>query len=489
MLKLITSSVEDIDGDLLVIPVCEDHALYRATTVIALIDAARATGDFKGSNKDALMLYGNSGVRFPRVLFIGMGKAGALSAESFRIAAGTAVKQAMAANLSTAIMAVSDQPPNGIDRDTVFDATSEGAALANHVLDRYKKEKKTAPLSSLGIMAGGGAAARLRKRLARISAIVGGARQAREWVSLPSNDKTPGDLADMMADAARKAGLKVTTFTEKTLKSKGFGAILAVGAGSHNPSRLLVLEYAPKKPAKTIALVGKGITFDSGGINLKPSTGLDEMKSDMAGAAAVAGTLLAVAALKPKHRVVGVMPLVENMPSGSALRPGDIIRTYAGKTVEVGNTDAEGRLVLADALAWAIDTYRPDAVIDLATLTGACVVALGEKLAGVFTPVDDLATLLLDAAAATGERCWRMPLPEDYAELLKSELADINNMSSTRYGGAITAALFLKSFVGETCWAHVDIAGPAYLKKPSAYGPAGGTGFGVRLLCSVLAAL
>jgi leucyl aminopeptidase len=235
-----------------------------------------------------------------------------------------------------------------------------------------------------------------------------------------------------------------------------------------------------------VALVGKGVTFDSGGINLKPTSGLDTMKCDMAGAAAVAATMLAVAALRPNHRVVGVMPLVENMVSGAALRPGDIIRTYSGKTVEVGNTDAEGRLILADALSWVIDTHAPDVVIDLATLTGACIVALGEKVAGVFTPDDELAKILDNAAQRTGERCWRMPLPDDYMDLLKSELADINNMSSTRWGGAITAALFLKSFVGETRWAHVDIAGPAYAKKPSAYGPAGGSGFGVRLLCEAL---
>ena len=489
MLKLITQSVEDIDGDLLVVPVCEDHALYSAPILIDLIAAALATGDFKGSKKDVLTLYRAAGVRFPRVMFIGLGKAEALDAESFRSAAGGAVKRAMDGELSTAVFAAADQPPDGIAKDTAFDATAEGAALANHVLDRYKKEKKSAVLRQLGIMTGGGAAAGLRKRLSRISTIVDAAKLAREWVSLPSNDKTPGELAAMIAAPARKAGLKVTTVTEKALKSKGFGAILAVGAGSQHPPRLLVLEYTPKKPAKTIALVGKGITFDSGGINLKPSAGLEDMKADMAGAAAVAATLLAVAALKPKHRVVGVMPLVENMPSGSALRPGDIIRTYSGKTVEVGNTDAEGRLVLADALAWVIKARKPDVVVDLATLTGACVVALGEKFAGVFTPEDDLAAVLLGAADVTGERCWRMPLPEDYLELMKSELADINNMSSTRWGGAITAALFLKSFVGETAWAHVDIAGPAYSKKASAYGPAGGTGFGVRLLCRALEVL
>jgi leucyl aminopeptidase len=213
------------------------------------------------------------------------------------------------------------------------------------------------------------------------------------------------------------------------------------------------------------------------------------MKSDMAGSAAVGATLLALAALKPRVRVVGVMPMVENMPSGSAFRPGDIIRAYDGKTVEIGNTDAEGRLILADAMAWAIEQYNPDTLIDLATLTGACMVALGEGIAGLFSSDDDLAKALLAAATMTYERCWRMPLPDDYRKKLKSDLADIRNLGDNRWGGAIAAALFLSEFAAKTRWAHLDIAGPAFAKKGNAYCGPGGTGFGVRLLCAYLAAL
>jgi leucyl aminopeptidase len=213
------------------------------------------------------------------------------------------------------------------------------------------------------------------------------------------------------------------------------------------------------------------------------------MKVDMAGAAAVAATLLTVARLKPKVRVVGVMPLVENMISGEATRPGDIIRTYSGKTVEIGNTDAEGRLILGDALAYALKKYEPDFMIDIATLTGACLVALGDEIAGLFTPDDALAEAILAAARRTDERCWRLPLPDDYKKLLKSEVADINNMPRSRYGAAITAALFLSEFVGDTRWAHIDIAGPAYRAKASKTCSAGGTGFGVRLFCDWLATL
>jgi leucyl aminopeptidase len=221
-------------------------------------------------------------------------------------------------------------------------------------------------------------------------------------------------------------------------------------------------------------------------MNLKPSKSLHRMKVDMAGAAAVAATLFNVARLKPKRSVIGIIPLVENMLSATATRPGDIVKSYDGKTVEIGNTDAEGRLILIDAMAYAIKTYHPQTLIDIATLTGACVTALGRKIAGLFTYDDALAEKILISGEKTQERCWRMPLPEDYKELLKSELADINNMPSSRAGAAITAALFLSEFVGNTRWAHIDIAGPASSSKESAYCAAGATGFGVRLLSDLI---
>ncbi|NCC94700.1 MAG: leucyl aminopeptidase, partial [Opitutae bacterium] len=263
--------------------------------------------------------------------------------------------------------------------------------------------------------------------------------------------------------------------------------LLAVAAGSDNRPALAVLEHKPRGAKKTVVLVGKGVTFDSGGINLKPAgSQIEEMKMDMAGAAVVAATLITAARLKAKVHLVGVLPLVENMPSGRATRPGDIVKSFAGKTVEIGNTDAEGRLILIDALAWALKQYKPDAIVDLATLTGACVVALGEKIAGLFSGDDGLAENILAAAGCTGERCWRLPLPEDYKEQIKSDFADLSNTGATRWGGAITAALFLSAFVADARWAHLDIAGPAYSKKASDYAPAGGTGFGVRLLMDLL---
>ncbi len=231
--------------------------------------------------------------------------------------------------------------------------------------------------------------------------------------------------------------------------------------------------------------MGKGVTFDSGGLNIKTGNSMAAMKSDMSGAAAVAATLITAAKIKPKLNIIGIIPIVENMPSGKATRPGDIIRSFAGKTIEIGNTDAEGRLILIDAMSYVIKKYKPHFLIDMATLTGACVVALGEKIAGVFSNDEDLAASIIAAGERTHERCWRMPLPEDYKELLKSDFADTNNIGSTRWGGAIVAALFLSEFTADTPWAHIDIAGPAYSTKENAYCGAGGTGFGVRLLAEL----
>ncbi|KKL70823.1 hypothetical protein LCGC14_2101050 [marine sediment metagenome] len=285
------------------------------------------------------------------------------------------------------------------------------------------------------------------------------------------------------ANAVLAQGMPRPFLNEKELKKLKLNALLAVAEGSRSSARLVLMEYGPANAKKTVTLVGKGVTFDSGGINLKPSGSLEDMKMDMAGAAAVAATMITIARLGLKTKVIGVIPIVENMPSGTATRPGDIIKSYAGKTVEIGNTDAEGRLILIDAISFAIKRYKPDTIIDLATLAGACVMALGEKIAGIFSHDDDLANALISSGGKTYERCWRLPLPDDYKELIKSDLADIKNLASSRWGGAITAALFLSEFAEVSSWAHIDIAGPAYSKKGNAYCPKGGTGFGVRLLC------
>jgi leucyl aminopeptidase len=486
MLKFNTTRLERFKSDNMAIAVCEDADIHADPAVRELIAKATALEEFAPEKDRQVVLHNVMRGRVVRCLFIGLGPKDKLTPESFRTFAGRAVKEAMGAKQKGIALAVPLDPSLGMDARVVVAAMLEGAFLANHSDTRYKEKPKNNVLKSIALCLPAQPAKTCRTLIARTEAICGGVLQAREWVNTPPNEKVPEQLATAYAQMAKAAGLKVNVLHAPQLKRQNFNALLAVAGGSSHPPCLVEMIHAPAKAKKTIVLVGKGVTFDTGGINLKPSAGLDTMKADMAGSAAVAGAMAAVARLKPGVRIVGVTPIVENMPSGSATRPGDIITSYAGKTVEIGNTDAEGRLILIDAMAYAAKKYKPDVLIDLATLTGACVVALGEKIAGVFSPDDALAEAVVAAGERTAERCWRMPMPEDYRDLLKSELADINNNASSRYGGAIAAALFLSEFIGDQRWAHIDIAGPAYLKKGPDYGAPGATGFGVRLLCDLI---
>lgn len=493
MLKITTGDIPQITTQCLVIPVCEDKDIHSDPSVIGLVQKTALIREFNGKKDQTLLLYQVDGLKAERLLFMGMGKSTALTPEGFRVMAGKSVKKAIQHELSEMALCVPDAASAGLASDILASCIMEGACLGNHIFDAYKQEKKEKPLKTVTLLTDSGSWEALKKCPGRVETICRGTLLAREWVSMPGNHKTPDRLVRSMVKAAEKEDLSFTILDDKALKQNGMGAIMAVGAGSRSKPRLLILDYNPykaKKSAKNkrmVALVGKGVTFDSGGINLKPAASLDEMKMDMSGAAAVAATLITLARLHHHFRVVGVIPVVENMPSGDATRPGDIIKTYSGKTVEIGNTDAEGRLILADAMSYAIKMFKPDLMIDLATLTGACVIALGEKIAGVFSKNSKLRDDIAASGEATAERCWPMPMPDDYRTLLKSEFADINNMSSTRYGGAITAALFLSEFVEDTPWAHIDIAGPAYSKKGGDYCGPGGTGFGVRLLVDLLA--
>ncbi len=421
-----------------------------------------------------------------RVQFIGLGKRADLNAENLRGAVGRAVKTALENKREQLTIAAPTAANLPIETPRTLAALLEGACLSNHVFDPYKQTQKRTPLKTITVLADPAAARRHRTLAARVETICRATLSARQWVSMPSNDKPPAQLARLFTQAAGKARIDAQILTETQLKRQKLNALLSVAAGSAHPACLVELRYQPAKARKTIVLVGKGVTFDTGGINLKPAQGLETMKCDMSGAAAVAAALTAVPALKPDLKIIGITPLVENMPSGSATRPGDIVTALGGKSVEIQNTDAEGRLILIDAMTYAIKKYKPDILIDVATLTGACMVGLGDKIAGLFSRDDPLANAVIAAGEAVYERCWRLPLPEDYKELLKSDLADISNMSSSRYGGAITAALFLAEFVGTTPWAHIDIAGPAYAQKGSDYCGPGGTGFGVRLLCQLI---
>jgi len=486
MIKFTAVSLVRTKVEMLAVPVCEDTTIHEDPQIQALIASATALEEFKAEDKQEVMLYHPAETKVQRCLCMGMGKRRKLSAETLRSFAGRAVQAAIKARRSNLVIAVPQAETVGLELQTMAQAIMEGALLANDVFDAYKEKSKDKPLKEIALRTVPAASKSLAGLVAKTETICSSTLLARHWINTPSNRKVPAQLAQMVTTEARKAGLAINTLSEAKLKQQHFGALLAVAAGSSHPPCLLELRYAPKGARKTIVLVGKGVTFDTGGISLKQSSGMDAMKGDMSGAAAVAAALIAAAQLKPRHRIIGIMPMVENMPSGTATRPGDIVTSYAGKTVEIGNTDAEGRLILIDAMAYAVKKYKPDVMIDLATLTGACVVALGEKIAAVFSKDDELAKTVAASGEAVYERCWPMPLAEDYKELLKSDYADISNMPSTRYGGAITAALFLSEFVGETRWAHIDIAGPAFGKKNGDYCGPGGTGFGVRLLCDLI---
>ena len=486
MLHLTSKDLTKLKIEALIVPVCEDHEIHAGKVLITLSNQVKKLKEFNGAKADEITLYQPLTVNAERVIFLGLGKREDITSDALRRLAGKAVKKCIKKGLKEIMFAVPSAGKIKLDMPALLETLFEGAYLGNHLFDKYIKEKKKKSLKQISLNTTPGVARRYRHLQDRVKAVCDGTILARDWVSMPPNDKTPKLFTQSIAAKARKKNLKVVVLDENELKKMKFGAMLAVAAGSEARPRMILLEYNPRGAKKTIAFIGKGVTFDSGGINLKPSGSLEDMKMDMAGGAAVAGAMIAIAGIKPDVKVVGAIPVVENMPSGSATRPGDIIKSFSGKTIEIGNTDAEGRLILADALSYVIKKYHPETIIDLATLTGACILALGEKIAGVFSFDDDLAADIICSGEHTHERCWRLPLPDDYRELNKSRFADIKNLPSSRYGGAITAALFLADFVGDTRWAHLDIAGPAYAKKEDAYISAGGTGFGVRLLCDFL---
>ncbi len=359
----------------------------------------------------------------------------------------------------------------------------EGILLGNYDFNEYKSEKK-APLK-LKVSVVNKNAKLLKKIILLTEKLIEAVFFARDLVNEPAITLTPQELAKRVKKQFAGTKVKVSVMNEAMLRKNKMNAILSVGRGSDNPPLLLKLEYKPTRPKKKIALVGKGVTYDSGGYSIKPTDGMVDMKGDMAGAAAVIGTFLAVAKLNFDKHLIGIIPLVENMVNGKSYKPGDIVSTASGKTIEVKNTDAEGRIILADALEYA-SKHKPEAIIDFATLTGACVVALGEFAAGMFTKDEQLKDALSSAGNKTYELVWNLPFMDVYKKLIKSDIADISNLGP-RWGGAITAAKFLENFVDENIpYVHLDIAGPALKHNLNSYTKKWATGFGVRLMTEFL---
>src|SRR6266850_3847743 len=433
--------------------------------------------EFTGKEGQVLSLHTHGKMGPQRIAAVGIGKPrdGDRLLEQLRVAAARSVKLARAAGAKSLSIA------GPIDGAAQVQALAEGASLGAYVFDRYKKEKKPLKLGKVELLVRGKPARELTEAAELGRRVADAVCAARDLVNDSPGRVTPRVLAQAARKSAEESGLKCEVLGRAQIEKLGMTLFLGVSQGSAEEPQLVRLSYEPRgKGGDSVALVGKAITFDSGGLSLKTAQGMEDMKTDMAGAAAVISAMRLVAALKPPFAVRGYFGACENLPSGTAYKPGDVIVGKNGTSVEVLNTDAEGRLVLADVLAWAVEE-KPAALIDLATLTGAILVALGPWTAGLFSNDEQLAGELLDAARTAGEPVWRMPLPPEMEELIKSPVADLKNTGG-RFGGSINAALFLQHFVGKVPWAHLDIAGPASIDKERGYNARGGTGAGVRLL-------
>ena len=483
-----TASPLRLATDALVLGCFEDQkdGLYAAcdAALDGCLGRLAASREFSGKTNSSRLLHTLGKLPAERVLLVGLGKRGELDHERLRQAAGSAMQAlrgARVANFSSALALDAALPE-------ALEAVATGALLGSYAFEWYKTKEKEERFSFEGmtlLLPEGSDAEAARGRVEASEILCQGVRLARDLVSQPGNVVTTGYLANTARELAGRHGLVCRVYEQDELEQLGLHALVAVGKGSAEPPRLIVLEYrgAGAKGRPTV-LVGKGVTFDSGGISIKPGAGMEEMKTDMAGSAAVLGTMSAAAGLKLPLNLVGIIPTAENMPDGKAYRPGDVLTSLSGTTIEITNTDAEGRLILCDALHFA-QQYKPAAMIDLATLTGACVVALGHEASGLMGNDQRLADALKRAGEQSGERIWQLPIWDEYGENMKSDIADLKNAGS-RDGGALKAAWFLKQFVGTTHWAHLDIAGTAWCDKARPYCPKGATGVGVRLLIEYL---
>ncbi|WP_068312338.1 leucyl aminopeptidase [Pseudovibrio hongkongensis] len=443
----------------------------------AQLEKAIATAKFKGKKESFLHILAPAGSEYARVLLAGFGAAADMSSQDWVELGGAICGKLQSLKVEAAAVL-------GSTDDAVSVALAEGALLRGYKFDAYKTkrddEEGDDAAVSLQIVCADKAAARALWQARK--GVAEGVLLAREVVNLPPNDLGPVEFAQRAADLA-KLGVEVEILDEEQMQKLGMQALLGVGQGSVRPSRLAIMKWAGGKAEDApIAFVGKGVVFDSGGISIKPGAGMDEMKGDMGGAGAVIGLMHALAARKAPVHVVGILGLVENMPDGNAQRPGDIVTTMSGQTIEILNTDAEGRLVLADALWYTNERFKPKFIIDLATLTGACMIALGNHHAGLFSNDDELAAQIDKAGADTSEKVWRLPLGKEYDKMIDTPNADMRNTGGSRLAGATTAAQLLQRFIGETPWAHIDIAGTAMGSPKTAISQGWASGFGVRLL-------
>ena len=471
---------------------CDDSLKVGPATAKALggatelVKRAATAAAFKGKSGAVLDILAPEGLKATRLIVIGAGKATGLKANDFLKFGGVTASKLPAG--TTAAMTVVAELPGGAMTSEQAVAVAAGLRLRAYKFDRYKTRKKDGEEggSRADVSLAVGDAAAAKKAFASAGHVVDGVIIARDLVNEPPNVLFPEEFA-RRASQLRKLGVKVEVLDVKAMQKLGMGALLGVGQGSTRPSRTVIMRWdGGKKGEAPVAFVGKGVCFDTGGISIKPAGSMEDMKGDMGGAACVVGLMHALAARKAKANVVGAIGLVENMPDGNAQRPGDIVTSMSGQTIEIINTDAEGRLVLADVLWYVAKKVKPKFMVDLATLTGAIIVALGTEHAGMFSNNDELAGRLLVAGIEVGEKVWRMPLSPEYDKLIDSQFADMKNTGG-RHGGSITAAQFLQRFVDGTPWAHLDIAGTAMGAPKTDINHSWGSGYGVRLLDRLVA--
>ena len=450
------------------------------------------TGEFKAGIGETILLHSPAGLKAERLLLVGLGKAKTLSGDEVRKGAGTAVRAAKPLGLREMAIAfpedhaLDDEHVDALPAQLMARALAEGAIVGEIDYDTYKSDRKDRSVNSLAIIAKRAeksAQAEIQQGFDEGVIIANAQNFTRSLVNEPGNVMTPTELGKRAAAMSKQTGLKCEVYSTEKLHELKMNAFWAVAKGSAEPPALIVMTYEPEggaaKDAPVLGLVGKGITFDTGGISIKPAEGMEKMKYDMAGAAAMIGSMQAIAQLKPKVKVIGIICSAENMPDGNAFKPGDVVIAMSGKAIEIVNTDAEGRLVLSDGLHYA-KTLGCTHLINAATLTGACVVALGMINAGLFSNDDATCEKFQTGLKVSGEKFWRLPCTDDYKDQIKSQIADIMNTGKTRYGGATNAAMFLKEFAGDTPWVHLDIAGCAWNEESKPWLPYGPSGIAVR---------
>ncbi len=486
-----TRNYADAVCDLLAYPVFEEQgddksslkAIDKATQ--GLVTSVLSTGEFRPELHHTCLIHRPARLKARRLLLIGAGKAREFTFARLREVAGTAARSARAARSKTvALLLVGGFPPAEAAR-----VATEGALYGNYESEIYKtRDVETQDIEELLLLSEGRPRRHEAEDGVRRGSIVGNAvNLARTLGNEPANVLTPVRLAESALEAGARSGLEVQILERDEMEKLGMNALLAVSRGSSQPPKLIILRFKDRKVERTaplFALVGKGVTFDSGGISIKPAEKMEDMKADMSGGAAVLAAMIALAELGPRHAAIGIIPAVENLPSGSATKPGDIVKSYLGKTIEIINTDAEGRLILADALAYA-RTLGAMRLVDIATLTGAIVVALGHINAGMMGTDQETLERIRVGCTITGERFWPLPLDDDYRKAIRSQIADIKNVGN-RWGGAITAAKFLQEFTENTPWVHLDIAGVDLDHDGQPFAAKGATGFGVRTLVHLL---